>query len=793
MKKYAKYLIIPLILISSAVYAQNIDEEVRQSLGRLLERKSAENQPPIEEIIQYNGKLVNNGTERFLSKSDFVTLENMRHYREGIGTRSGMNGYTTDSEPNANQIASIIPFNNENVYYLLGASTDGSGNTYFQIEDNAFGSTALYHSSGASTTKITYATVRDTLFIGDAGGVTAWAGVSTYPLFLLVEESDGIYTDYANWIHSGTSESVSSGNTVHVGYSRPFDKWMADENEDSMDDMASAVTETFKGGKSAFWLSYTCTTGGSKFQNPKIYTNPRELGTQWDGRSYQYPQAALVKISGNSEYQEYTLFVQDESDETYMDISEMETSGYIDLGFLYVPRQIRITLPEDFKNDQASGISAYYWNGAWSLAANFTDGTSSSSIAFKQSGILEFDRPTDIKTRKLGQVPFDLYPIRIQTDAELSNYLRISSVKAVPDYDSPSSTAKYTMVASLYDRLGLANGRDLTKILISAKNQPDTFIGPDACDEEDNPLIVGKREKTIWFGQVGPYIMFMKKTENYTTYGTNPDTFIADLSPLLGTSPCIATDSVAVIERDGATFLAYLSKEGPRLISPTGENPPIFEDVRDYFTPGTDLAFSDTQMTNAIGWYNRLFDEYHLLIGGKELVYNMKLDRKPWTVFKRNSAVQISYGTIVTDNDNQRYELLGGAGGTVYQAETGISDYGYDIISGATKPPIALNGRVNMKSDLDSFKLKYDLPGGSSIAGCTLFMTPGIASGQTNYATDLQDNLDSDLDTEGAAWVNMNNFRGNTKGFYHQFGIEVPGRIFIDQAIVGSRGEGWRH
>lgn len=741
-----------------------------------------EDTEPKAQSITFTGKLVNYGSGQFLKHEDFTGITNFRYMDGGIGTRFGMAGWSTNADPNKRSVVKVIPFETDTESHIIGATADTSGVTYFKIEGGSFlQANKLWYTAGVTTgTKITYAKVRDTLLIADTGGVTLYSGVSVFPTYLMIELVNGVYADKKDWVYSGVSYAVASGITVHVGYTRKFDRFQADQNL-SMDTMTSSVTEYLKSGKMAYWLSYTCKSGGSFFQSPKIECLARELGTSWDGLSWMHAAAAGIQLSGASEFQDYTKFVDNSSEEQPMDLSQMQSGGTGFAGFTYRPRLVHVFLPEAYKNNIAATLTLYYWNGTqWATVPSFSDGTASGGVCLKQSGIWDFEKITNWEKRKVGTIPFDVYAIAWKVSTTISNYVRIYEIKAIPDYDSPSSVGKFRGVASAHDRAFLFNGRDKTKLIISAANQPDCFIGSDSNDEMDKPLNIGKQEDFVWVGPIGEEVLTMKESENWVIGGVNRNTWTK--KQLHGTAPCIASDSVAVIETAGGTFAMYLGRDGFYTI-PAVEGVNSF-DIRGYFETGNALEFPASTLKHAFGWYDPAFMEYHCIINGTELVLSLK--HKKWTTFDRTYRLQT--GTYFVDKNKVRYHLGGGSGGTVFALESGTSDYGTTIISEYAKPNMILGARAQTKNELRGFGFRYDLPDGSTLSGNTFYITPKATTTATQHSTTF--NL---LGTEDWKYVNLNVPReaGGLKGWTHKIQATFRGRINLLAQIIWSREAPW--
>jgi|GEM_PF-4737836 len=743
-----------------------------------------------EDVVQipFTGKLINRGSSLSLGNADFQDLENFWPSERDIWSRYGMEDYTSDTEPNTYEVIKVFPFDSDYDFYLIAASVSTSGTSYFQVEDQAFGSSALYADSGTTATPITYGVVRDTLAIGDGSGVTLWSGTTTAPLCILEETESGTYTNRSDWIYDGEEHTLQSGNTVHIGYSRPFDAIKPDTDDAAWDETASGTTEYLKGGFSYYWTSYL--SGGSTFESPVIQTSPRGLGTHWDGLTWQFAHVALLAKSGDSPYEDSSLFIADSSPETYMDVGEWESGGTLFFVFPFRPRTIRLEFPETNKNETASSVSGYYWNGTdWSLLSNFSDGTSHGGVAFSQDGNLEFDQATDWERRAVGGVEYSGYAMYLKTSATIDNYTRIFKATAVPYYASPIDDGGYTGVLSAHNRLWLYNGTDKGRICASALNQPDVFIGADAIAHEDD-FRIGKNEKVIAALAVNSEsILWLKKTGNYVTSGYNPETYMQFTEELPGTVPCIAPESAIAVTRPEGSFVAYQGIDGFYALWPNGQSKKISSDIDHYFEKDHEKEIPAAWLDETIGAYDPVNSCLRWLVASgsgsttynKELVY--MLDRDRWTTFTRNGNKELRSISYIRDDSNNRLMLAGGYAGEVWQLDSGTDDDGYDIIS------VFDRGFRNFgieRQEIRNIAFQYELPDESSLTGVSLYVTPSISKNATTYQTSLT------LRGDGYVVATPSGADPGRIGFAHKIKLRIPGRVYMrNQLIEVRRAQGY--
>jgi hypothetical protein len=756
-------------------------------------KSTVANLPP--EQVGFTGKLNNIDPSVFLSANDFTDLQNFRYYPNGIGTRSGMTEWSTDTE--GDEVVDIIPFEHENdgLIVLAVGNDPSTGLTYYQVEDQAFGSTALWQTSATTEYPVTHAVVRDTLTVADETGVSQWSGTSAYPTAILVGD-----TDKTDWVYSGASEHVAEGDTFYVGFDKPFDAIQPDENSGTWDtSFSSSVTPELIGGKYRYWAECTCTTGGSFFQNPKIKTTPNPIRPMWDGESWQYAGYAVFQKTGTSEYADYSLLVADSSEETYMDVGEWESGGTVVFGFFNKVRNVRVRLPEDYKNDTGSVLSLYYWNGTWTAISGTTsDGTSHNDAAFAQTGLLNLPQLTDWETRTYGESDLSLYPLLLKTSATIDDYVRIYSVLGIPEVDDPNDDG-YKSCVGYRDRVFLFNGTDLNRVLMSAYRQPNVFVGEDAFSEVYD-FRIGRKERTLAAVPLENGLFWCKKTENYFVTGHNPATIAESVVKLENTVPFVAPESIVLVEGEQGKFVIGQAANGVYALDANGTNPILSKDIAAYWTEGNSLKIPNTWLDQSRGAWDRHENEYSLLIASGSgvtqfnvrLVYDLESGR--WTTFEVNDNVELASIASLTNEDNEYLRLGGAYNGYVYELERTGDDAGYDIISDFTRAPYTLSGGVNPneirgrnvagEQELRAIAFNYRLPDDTAITGCSLYITSGIESTETTNQEGFN------LTDEG--WrASALDPSWNKKGDYHIIRFRVPGRIEFYRQILWSREAPW--
>ncbi|MCL4552137.1 MAG: hypothetical protein M1305_01070, partial [Candidatus Marsarchaeota archaeon] len=164
----------------------------------------------------------------------------------------------------------------------------------------------------------------------------------------------------------------------------------------------------------------------------------------------------------------------------------MTVGDYLYVGYLTRFDEIEVTPYADLSdttytnNQEASVLSADYWNGeAWAplTIVDGTIGASDNTLALK--GRVSWTTPTDWRT----SIPFDAffsrgYWVRLHVSAALTTTSALSELRV---YGVPDSLKKYKHVSSFGNRIALANRPDAAdQVDVSRQFEEYGFTGQDA-------------------------------------------------------------------------------------------------------------------------------------------------------------------------------------------------------------------------------------------------------------------------------------------------------------------------
>jgi hypothetical protein len=193
------------------------------------------------------------------------------------------------------------------------------------------------------------------------------------------------------------------------------------------------------------------------------------------------PLGFIYQDASTSSIRDFTVEV---SDNVLTELSKadipMQPEDFLFVGYLTWFNEIEIT-PYTDNNQEASVLSAAYWNGeAWAPLA-VKDGTiGSAGNTLAQKGRISWTLPTDWKT----SIPFNAsfnrgYWVRLSVSGALTSTAAISEVRI---YGVPDALKKHKFAATFQNRIVLGNRPDAPdQVDISRADEEYGFTGPDSA------------------------------------------------------------------------------------------------------------------------------------------------------------------------------------------------------------------------------------------------------------------------------------------------------------------------
>lgn len=258
------------------------------------------------------------------------------------------------------------------------------------------------------------------------------------------------------------------------------------------------------------------------------------------------PLAFLYWDSTKVSAKDYTVDVQDFTMPTaaYLDDGllaspeAMTTSDYIYIAHSLPFNAVKITMHNDYNNQNASTLSGYYWDGDSWVDASITDGTKSSggTKCLSQTGTITFSTPSAWKRNRAINHSYPLgYYLRLQVSATLTassdgERTAISECAIYPDYEALD---KHKEVFRFRDRLVMAvtpAGHD--QVDISRRTEEYGWCGTDSWTTrmggQDTIRAVAEGYNQAWLFQ---------PTDCFIMNGYDPQTFSFERAEIANQTP----------------------------------------------------------------------------------------------------------------------------------------------------------------------------------------------------------------------------------------------------------------
>ena len=437
-------------------------------------------------------------------------------------------------------------------------------------------------------------------------------------------------------------------------------------------------------GLSLYWYQFNFDAGSTTLYYTTVNAPVQPIRNIWDG--IEGYAVKLLKYDGTT-YKDYTDNVSDGTLATYADVSSLNTTHAVYVGFLEPQQALTVTFNPGKENSAATVMAVKYWNGtAWTSAPASNDGTTVGGVSLSKGGVITWQSPgygVDVKRAISDEFPLYYYQLMfsVQLDAEV----QIGEITGVT---YPPSIPPYKFSKTFQNRVFLFNEKNgsRNKAIYSVTNSPDIWNGSDSGE-----IIFGDRTEITAAGVIynvftdtaTEQLLVTKKNETWRLSGdTSENWTLKKISSNIG---CVAPLSMVSAElADTATdqkktVAIWVSDRGP-VISAGASIIPIYDDIKCYWDPNDSRYIPSGMQSRSVGWYDTKTRSYKLLIGsGSTATYlNTELEYsliyKEWTkVYRENGsgANPLQCGWPVWDTNGVGYTYGGGKDGFVYRLENG--------------------------------------------------------------------------------------------------------------------------
>jgi len=437
-----------------------------------------------------------------------------------------------------------------------------------------------------------------------------------------------------------------------------------------------------------------------------IYYITLDMGFQpiddvWDG-VYRQP-IQFQKL--DTDYSDYTLYVNEPSTDLSAPIgAELDSMGagsfpttatddHVEIMFDERMAGIKFTMVAGKVNDQASTTTIYYWDGSAWQDAGEVDRTAEGTATLAKTGLMYWTPPSDEeKVTKFGVTGY-IYALKFS--AALAADVVIDLITGIP---AQTTVPPFAWSAIFNNRLMLGNftaGGQENRLDFSVSSTNAVWNGADSSMNGDQSLFFGGAEAIRGgvqlynrFGaSVYSMLLIFKDNEVYLVVGESPEDFV--IYPVSSIVGCPAPDTIATAElgidiAEGVSrnVALWLSNSGPMMFD--GATISKLQGVDSYFERGTSSYLNWDLVSQARGWYDKIYKEYNLLIPSSSatsndtwLVYDLR--RKKWYTKSTGNAETPQSAFNCLDTTGESYTLAGADNGRVYKLEQGTDWDGVGI------------------------------------------------------------------------------------------------------------------
>lgn len=438
-------------------------------------------------------------------------------------------------------------------------------------------------------------------------------------------------------------------------------------------------------GYMLYWTQFNLTSGSAIIYHATADCPMQDVKDQWNG---ELLLNGKVLRKFNARYDDYTDYLNDDVDTTYLPIGTWYLSDYILLGYPAPCCGLLIDVDGTWFNHSIAITSTRvaYCDGAsitsWPLVDALCDDTRFSSRPLAEGGLITWKPVSygqEYKTAIKGEERLYYYKLYYTSGMVLEYSVRVWRVRGIT---SPQKILPYRFGFAYHNRPMLC-GLDM----IGEGNrvdygQADTYAFFNGSDSS-----LGVDGRSLYFGEGGSLTaacevfnrvgstlyhvaVFTKDSETFILNGYNADTYqILQISESIG---CPAPNTMDTIEiayskgkensgaEDAKCIATWLSHYGP-VIYDTTNIVPIWDDIACYFDPSDARCVNRAAIDKSVGWNDVQGRQYNLCIpsGVGQTTNNVWLFLDyPTNKWWKRSAPEVPQAvTKVTDDDGVTYVM----------------------------------------------------------------------------------------------------------------------------------------
>jgi len=423
-------------------------------------------------------------------------------------------------------------------------------------------------------------------------------------------------------------------------------------------------------GTMGYWYKITCanTTSAIHITDCKVTSPFSFMTNKWDG-IYGYSAGALFYDFTGTVYYEGLGAVSNESEATYLDIGAGTSSDFLYIKGTSPLAGVGIGLVTGKENIIASVIDdVEVWEDTgWSSIAGIDDGTSDGTSSFHQSGQIfwDFSSVTPVR-RSFNSDNLAGYWYRISWDVTLTNEVQIYLIVVAL---APTEISYASGCVEFDSRLMLwGDPLYRNRLKYSTKGKPDN-IGSSSSGYTG---IFGKGDEVTVAKSFSEYLLVGKETGVYLLAKS------FDIKKVTSEVGIVSPDTLQIVEVGTSNMqkeliinvAIWLDADGVYQYDMEGVAK-ISLPIDNYFNSNSSDYLTIAAIAAAKSFIDQERNEYHLLIGSTELVYNYAYQKwyPPW-----DREISLLNGVSFRADDKAFYSLGMSTSGFVMELENATSD-----------------------------------------------------------------------------------------------------------------------
>lgn len=423
-------------------------------------------------------------------------------------------------------------------------------------------------------------------------------------------------------------------------------------------------------GRSLYWYYFLLSDGQADIYRCTAEIDFQSVKNVWSG---EYSTVASCRVYDGTNYEDFTLEVNDYYTTTYADLDALDTTDDLILGFVNRQQAFDISMVPDKENAAAAALTLSYWDGdSWQTVDNLVDGTKhavADPSSLWESGLITFTPPANGEEfpRMMEQEgPYYWYKFQWSLQLSVSPYSRIYYITGI---ENPEKIDAYQFPLYYQNRTLLCSSDEYpSSVLVSSENSPAVYNGIDSTTlyfGGDNQLTAGVSFFNRFGSSIYNFALFCKKSETWLLSGYSPDTFskyqvstnIGCPAPLTMKTCEVGYEIAPELTRNIAMWLAYNG-----VVIFDGGLLKLLKGMEPYFDPNDAKCINYDYIDKSWAFFDSLRSEYNLFIpsGSGQTTCNVWLIydvmRNKWT--KKVPPAYPQAGCSVHDTDGAEYSYL---------------------------------------------------------------------------------------------------------------------------------------